>query len=308
MANVKKAAFVAVTGRPSVGKSSLVNLLCGAKVAIVSDVPQTTRNAIRGILTRDEGQLVFLDTPGRHVSDRKLNKKLLDVSDRAMDDAELILYVLDAARPPGEEEEAVASTLKSRQDRIIAAINKTDAPGANLKELLDFLKEALPDLPPSRCFPVSCYKKEGTGPLLDCLFAMAEAGEPLYPEEYYTDQEMSFRIAEIIREKAMRRLREELPHSIYVEIADMELRPDDNSSGGDEDKKRLWVRAFIITERESQKGMIVGKGGEMIKAIGQAARKELNTIFDWKVDLDLRVKTGKDWRHNDRLLRKLIDR
>jgi GTP-binding protein Era len=125
---------------------------------------------------------------------------------------------------------------------------------------------------------------------------MAVEGDALYPEEIYTDQEMNFRIAEIIREKAMSRLREELPHSIYVEVADAELR-----------EERLWVRAFIITERESQKGMVVGKGGEMIKSIGQAARKELNSIFDWKVDLDLRVKTGKDWRHNDRVLKRIIN-
>ena len=136
---------------------------------------------------------------------------------------------------------------------------------------------------------------------------MAGEGEAFYPGEYYTDQDVSFRISEIIREKAMNRLKEELPHSIYVEVADLELK---ESSSSKEDagsgKKRLWVRAFIITERESQKGMIVGKGGEKIKAIGQAARKELNSIFEWKVDLDLRVKTGKDWRHNDRLLKKIM--
>ena len=297
---VKKAAFVAVAGRPSVGKSTLVNLLCGAKVAIVSAVPQTTRNAVRGILTRPEGQLVFVDTPGRHISEKKLNKKLMDVSDRALNDSDMILYVLDASRSPGPEEEAVAARLRDFQDRTVAAINKTDAAGADTEKLLAFLGENLPDLPPSRRFAVSCLKKEGTAPLLDCLFEMAAAGDPLYPNEYYTDQEMSFRISEIIREKAMNRLREELPHSIYVEIADLELR--DNPGGGEQ---RLWVRAFIITERESQKGMIVGKGGEMIKAIGQAARRELNSIFDWKVELDLRVKTGRDWRHNDRVLKKI---
>ena len=295
-----KAAFVVLAGRPSVGKSSLVNLVCGAKVAIVSSVPQTTRNAVRGILTRPEGQLVFVDTPGRHLSEKKLNKKLMDVADRALLDAELILYVLDASRSPGPEEEAVAAKLKELQDRTVAAINKTDAAGADPEKLLEFLKINLPLLPVSRCFTVSCLKNEGAGPLLDCLFEMAPEGDPLYPGEYYTDQELSFRVSEIIREKAMNRLREELPHSIYVEIADLELR-DVPGSGA----KRLWVRAFIITERESQKGMIVGKGGEVIKAIGQAARKELNSILDWKVDLDLRVKTGKDWRHDDRVLKKI---
>jgi GTP-binding protein Era len=303
---MSKAAFVALAGRPSVGKSTLVNLLCGAKVAIVSAVPQTTRNAVRGILTRPEGQLVFVDTPGRHVSEKKFNKKLMDVSDRALDDSELVLYVLDASRPPGPEEEAVAERLNGFQDRTVAAINKCDAVGADPKALIDFLEKSLPDLPPSRRFEISCRKNEGIQPLLTCLFEMADEGEALYPGEYYTDQEVSFRIQEIIREKAMNRLREELPHSIYVEVADLEFR-DTLSTAGNAglEKKRLWVRAFIITERESQKGMIVGKGGEMIKAIGQAARKELNSIFEWKVDLDLRVKTGKDWRHNDRILKKI---
>jgi len=303
---MSKAAFVALVGRPSVGKSTLVNLLCGAKVAIVSAVPQTTRNAVRGILTRPEGQLVFVDTPGRHVSEKKFNKKLMDVSDRALDDSELILYVLDASRSPGPEEEAVAERLGASINRTVAAINKCDAAGADPKGLIGFLEKSLPGLPPSRRFEISCHKKEGIQPLLACLFEMAEEGEALYPGEYYTDQEVSFRIQEIIREKAMLRLREELPHSIYVEVADLEFREDQSSTVDySPKKKRLWVRAFIITERESQKGMIVGKGGEMIKAIGQAARKELNSIFEWKVDLDLRVKTGKDWRHNDRILKKI---
>jgi len=298
---MSKAAFVALIGRPSVGKSTLINLLCGAKVAIVSAVPQTTRNAVRGILTRPEGQLVFVDTPGRHISERKLNKKLMDVSDRALDDSELVLYVLDASRVPGPEEEAVAERLKGFEDRLVAAVNKTDAAAAEPEKILSFLERALPDLPPSRRFEISCLEKKGIEPLLGCLFEMAAEGDVLYPEEYYTDQDVSFRIQEIIREKAISRLKEELPHSIYVEVADLELRDGDPEP----ERKRLWVRAFIITERESQKGMIVGKGGQMIKAIGRASRKELNAIFDWKVDLDLRVKTGKDWRHNDKVLRKI---
>jgi GTP-binding protein Era len=295
-----KSAFVAVVGRPSVGKSTLVNLLCGEKVAIVSAVPQTTRNAVRGIVTRKEGQLVFVDTPGRHVSERKLNKKLMEVSDRAVDDSELVLYVLDASRPPGPEEEAVAARLVSLAGRTIAAINKTDIQGSSVERALDFLAGCLPGLPPSRCFPISCIKKEGTEAVLSCLFDMAAEGLPFYPDGYYTDQEVSFRIAEIIREKAMHRLKQELPHSIYVDVADTELR--DEAAG----KQKLWVRAFVITERESQKGMVVGKGGEMIKAIRQAAQKELNSIFEWKIELDLRVKTGKDWRHNDHILRRII--
>ena len=295
MTGEKRAAFVAVIGRPSVGKSSLVNLLCGARVSITGAVPQTTRNAIRGILTRPEGQLVFIDTPGRHTSERKFNKKLIEVSDRALEDSEIILYVLDASRPPGPEEEAVAARLVPYSGRTIAVVNKTDLPSADYEGSSQFLQERLPAVP--KAFAISCRAREGTEALVAALFEMAPPGESPYPEEYYTDQEIAFRVTEIIRGEAMKRLREELPHSLYVEAADIELL----DSGS-----RLWVRAFIITERESQKGMVIGAGASMIKAIRQAAQKELNRIFDWKVDLDLRVKTGKDWRHNDRVLQRVI--
>ncbi|MDR3129996.1 MAG: GTPase Era [Treponema sp.] len=293
----KKSAFVAVVGRPSVGKSTLVNALCGAKVAIVSPVPQTTRNAVRGIVNRPEGQLVFVDTPGRHISERKLNKRLMELSARALGEAELVLYVLDLSRKPGPEEEAVAERLASCADRMAAALNKMDLPGADAGPALEFLAARFPGLDESRRFPVSALKNEGAEALLTCLFSMAPCGPPCYPGDYYTDQNLDFRIAEIIREKAITRLRQELPHSLYVDVADTELR-DENT--------RLWVRAFIVTERESQKGMVVGKQGSMIKAIRQAAQKELNQIFDWKVELDLRVKTAHDWRHNDVILKRLI--
>ena len=295
----KKSAFVAVVGRPSAGKSTLVNQFCGNKVAIVSTVPQTTRNAIRGILTNEQGQLVFVDTPGRHVSEKKLNKKLVQVSDRALDDCELILYVLDASRAPGPEEAAIAARLLPQCSRVVAAVNKTDLPAADSERTLRFLREQFPELPAERFIKISALNKEGIPSLLSALFEMAPAGDPVYPEDIYTDQEIPFRIAEIIREKAMNRLREELPHSIYVQVEDVELKQKDSG------KEILWVRAFIITERESQKGMIVGKGGAMIKAIRLAPLKDLNRIYEWEVDLDLRVKTGKDWRHDDRVLKKI---
>jgi GTP-binding protein Era len=295
----KKAAFVAVVGRPSAGKSTLVNALCGEKVAIVSPVPQTTRNAIRGIVNREEGQLVFVDTPGQHLSERKFNRKLVDVAGRAQAGSDLVLYVIDATRPPGAEEEAVAARLRGEEGRTVAAVNKTDSKDARREAVEEFLLARLPGLERNRCFPVSALKNEGTEALLECLFSLAGPGEPFYPEEYYTDQDPAFRIAEIIREKAINRLREELPHSLYVDVADAELR---------ENGARLWVRAFIVTERESQKGMIVGKGGRMIKAIREEALADLKRIFDWKIELDLRVKVSRDWRHNDAVLRRLVDR
>jgi GTP-binding protein Era len=314
---IQKAAFVAVVGRPSAGKSTLVNTLCGAKVAIVSPVPQTTRNAIRGIVNREQGQLVFVDTPGRHLSERKFNRHLMDVAGRAQAEADLILYVLDASRETGPEEEAIAERLTGSQGKLVAAINKIDSKSADEKTIREFLTAKLPNLDANRIIPVSALQGDGTEALLSCLFTMAEPGEPFYPPEYYTDQDVSFRIAEIIREKAIARLRQELPHSLYVEVADAELKASnavrgngDNSNAvaTDGGAKKLWVRAFIITERESQKGMIVGKGGAMIKAIRKAALKDLKELFDWKIELDLRVKTARDWRHNDAVLRRLVER
>jgi len=291
-----KCAFTAIIGRPSVGKSTLLNKMCGQKVAIVSSVPQTTRNAIKGIVNREEGQLVFVDTPGRHTSEKKMNKKLMEVSTRALAESDLVLYVLDALRAPGQEEEEITALLAPLSEKTVIAVNKMDAQGADFNRAKEFLALRLPSVGGGRIFAVSAETGSGLDDLLRALFALAPEGQPLYGDEYYTDQETGFRIAEIIREQAINRLRQELPHSLYVDIADMEFKDE-----------KLWVRAFIIVERESQKGMVVGKGGEMIKAIRLASLKELKKIFDWKIDLDLRVKTGKDWRHNDFTLKKIID-
>jgi len=287
--------FAAIVGRPSAGKSTLLNKMCGEKVAIVSSVPQTTRNAIRGIVNRKPGQLIFIDTPGRHSSQKKINKKLMDVSKRALEECDLVLYVLDASRAPGNEEEEIASLLKPLADKTIAAINKMDVSGADFDRAKEFVSLSLNES--VKCFAVCANTGDGVEELLNALFEIAPSGDILYGEDYYTDQDTSFRICEIIREQAINRLRQELPHSLYVDIADME-----------KNESKLWVRAFIIVERESQKGMVVGKGGEMIKTIRLASLKELKKIFDWKIDLDLRVKTGKDWRHNDHTLKRIIDR
>jgi len=292
-----KFGFVAIIGRPSVGKSTLLNRVCGEKVAIVSNVPQTTRNAIRGIVNREQGQLVFVDTPGRHKSEKKINKKLTEVSARVLYDSDLVLYVLDSTRAPGSEEEEIASLLAPLAEKTIAAVNKMDSPGADFKRAEEFISLKIPALASGRILAISANTGEGIEELLSALYEMAPQGDSLYGDEYYTDQETGFRIAEIIRGQAINRLRQELPHSLYVDIADMEMKD-----------SKLWVRAFLVVERESQKGMVVGKGGEMIKAIRLAALKDLKQIFDWKIDLDLRVKTSKDWRHNDRTLRRIIDR
>jgi len=294
-----KSGFITIIGRPSAGKSTLLNKMCREKVAIVSKVPQTTRNAIRGIVNRNQGQIVFIDTPGRHLSEKKMNKKLMDVSSRALQECDLVLYLLDASRAPGTEEEEITSLLIPLAGKTVAAINKMDVQGADFNRTRDFLSQKMAALDDKHIFSISAFTGDGVEELLTFLFSLAPEGQPLYDEEYYTDQDTEFRIAEIIREQAINRLRQELPHSLYVNIEDMEFKENGN---------QLWVRAFIIVERESQKGMVVGKGGEMIKAIRLGALKNLKNIFDWKIDLDLRVKTGKDWRQKDHTLKKIIDR
>ena len=299
-----KAAFIAVIGRPSAGKSTLLNALCGDKVSIVSPVPQTTRNAIRGIVNREQGQLVFIDTPGRHKSEKKINKLFAEISGKALSDSDLILYVMDSSRPPGPEEADIAAFLAPHSGKIIAASNKKDLNASDCKRSGEFLAQNLPGIFPDRCFEISALTGEGLESLLNALFALAPEGEAFYSTEFYTDQEVDFRIAEIIREQAINRLRQELPHALYVEIADSQF------SEAPEGKKQpeLWIRAFLIVERESQKGIAVGKGGAMIKAIRLASLKELKKIFDWKIEIDLRVKTKKDWRSDDNTLRRIIER
>ena len=285
---------MAVVGRPSAGKSTLINQFCGEKVSIVSAVPQTTRNAIRGIVNRERGQLVFVDTPGRYKSEKKGNRKLRDISDQAADDSDLILYVIDATRPAGPEEADLASFVAPHAARAVAAINKTDDPRADAASASAFLAESLPALGQGRCLEVSAKTGDGSEALLSALLDMAEEGEPFYDREYYTDQEVDFRISEIIREQAINRLQQELPHALSVEVADAQF-----SNGGNGEapapgrRKKLWVRAFIAVERESQKGIVVGKGGQMIREIRLAALKELDRVFDWKIELDLRVKAGR---------------
>jgi GTP-binding protein Era len=224
-----------------------------------------------------------------------MNKKLMDASARALADSDLVLYVLDASRAPGAEEDEIASLLAPLSEKTVVAVNKMDAQGADFNRAVEFLSLKFPSLEKERIFAVSANTGQGVDGLLAALFDLAPEGDAQYGDEYYTDQETGFRITEIIREQAINRLRQELPHSLYVDIADMEFKDE-----------KLWVRAFIVVERESQKGMVVGKGGEMIKAIRLASLKNLKQIFDWKIDLDLRVKTGKDWRHNDSTLRKII--
>jgi GTP-binding protein Era len=288
-----KSAFVAIAGRPSTGKSTLLNALCGAKVSIVSPVPQTTRNAVRGIVNRAAGQLVFLDTPGYHLSDKKLNLKLRGVSEEAFADADIVLYLVDATRKPGPEEEAVAAALASASSRLVAAVNKVDSPEADVAVAREFITAQFPN---ATILELSALKGSGLDALLDALYARAVEGPAWYPEEYYTDQEPVFRIAEIIREKVFLHTRDELPHAVYISYED--------SSRGENDS--LIASYDLVVERESQKGMLIGKGGSMIKRIREEAEADLADIFDYAVKLKLSVRVDPDWKKNDKKLERLI--
>jgi len=291
--------MVAIIGRPSAGKSTFLNTACGEKVSIVSPFPQTTRNAIRGIVNGSRGQLVFIDTPGYHESDKKLNILLKAIAHDRLPESDCILYLIDSSREPGSEELTITALLKHASGRVVVGINKTDLPSAQSGMIRLFLEQNLPEVPRERIFEISAEKDTNIDPLLLKLFDIAPVGEALYPEEFYTDQDVDFRIAEIIREKAMNNTREEIPHALYVEVADMEMR---------KNGKEMWVRAFLVVERESQKSMVIGKGAAMIKKIRLEAVRDLNKIFDYRINLDLQVKVNKNWRQKDPVLGRLMKR
>ncbi|MGM0433011.1 MAG: GTPase Era [Spirochaetota bacterium] len=289
-----KSAVVSVIGRPSSGKSTLINFLCGEKVSITASSPQTTRNAIRGILTEPRGQLILIDTPGYHLSEAALNKRLLEVAESSLAESDIILYIIDASRAPGEEELSLLTLLQNSGVPSVVAANKFDLPDISSAAVNTFLEQHAPHV---TTVEISAKTGQNVDSLLAKLFELAPEGEQLYPDEFYTDQDPEFRASEIIREKVVQRVTQELPHAVYVEIADMEIDP----SGS-----KLWIRAVIMVEKTSQVGMVVGKQGSGIREIRKAAQKELKRLFPYEVYLDLRVKTQPKWRRNDILLKKII--
>jgi GTP-binding protein Era len=287
-------AFVGLIGRPSTGKSSLLNLVCGHKVSIVSPSPQTTRNKVRGIFTDERGQLVFIDTPGFHNSDRKFNSYLRDLTLSTLKDVDLILYLIDVSRAPGEEERVLISLVKDLRHKLVIGLNKIDISPNHLAPIKDLVNLEFTDVP---VMELSCRRGAGVTNMVTLLLDRAPAAAPFYPQDHYTDQTPEFRISEIIREKVILNTRQEVPHAVYIEIADMEMR---------EEKNLLWVRGFICVERDSQKGILVGKQGNVIKKITKEALEDLNSLFPYRIYLDLRVKVHPRWKGDDRLLKKLL--
>ena len=292
-----KTAVVAIIGRPSAGKSTFLNTACQEDVSIVSPIPQTTRNAIKGIVNTSFGQLIFVDTPGYHVSEKKLNLKLKAVTEEQLEGVDCVLYIIDSTRPIGEEELHAAELIKEYETKTVVAINKTDSPMSKPLPVRGFIAEQLPNIPAERIFEMSAQKDIGINEVLKGLYDISPVGDPMYDEETYTDQDLTFRVCEIIRGEAINRLADEIPHAVYVQVADIEHR---------NEGKKLWIRAFLCVERESQKGIVIGKGASKIKEIRMAAIKKLSEIYIQKIDLDLQVKVDKNWRQKDNTLNKLI--
>ncbi len=291
-----KCASIAIIGRPSSGKSTLLNTICESKVSITSPTPHTTRNAIRGIYTDSRGQLIFTDTPGFHISEKKFNRKMQDIAVASLEETDAVLYMVDATRKPGSEEDAITYMLSGLSVPVVCCINKKDIlSDSQIEDAEQYLKKSMP----GRTILVASAKMdEGVDEILIELCKHAPEGHLLYDEDTWTDQNLEFRVSEIIREKAMNSVTEEIPYAIMVDVADLEYSAEEG---------KVWIRAFITVERESQKGIMVGKGGENIKKIRVASFKEIKKIFPGsKLELDLRVRVNPKWKSNDMILSKVF--
>jgi GTP-binding protein Era len=289
---VTSAGFVSVVGRPNVGKSTLVNALVGEKVAITSPRPQTTRNTIRGVATNGDVQLVLVDTPGLHKPRTALGERLNMLVAGSIAEADAVLFVLDAGQPIGPGDRLIAGRLIEAGAPVVVAVNKVDR--ASSDEILAQLATA-GEWDFAAYVPLSALEGDGIDAVRDELEARMPEGPFFFPPDMYTDQPDRLLAAELVREKYLARLREELPHSLAVVVDDIE-----EQEGG-----ALFVAASVYVERRSQKGMVIGKGGELIKRVGTEARSELESIFGVKVFLDLRVKVETDWQRRESTLDRL---
>jgi GTP-binding protein Era len=286
-----KSGFVALVGRPNAGKSTLLNRLVGEKLAIVSDKPQTTRNRITGVRTYPAGQIVFVDTPGVHRPLHRLNVRMVDAALDTLRDVDVVTVVVDATEPPGGGDRYLMDIVRRIGKPRILALNKVDA--LQKERLLPLIERYDREVGFTAIVPVSALTGENIDRLEDVLLTHVPAGEPLYPEDHLTDQPERFFVAELVREQVLRQTRAELPFASAV-IVDRFEEPDPSGL--------LRLYCTILVERQSQKPIVVGRGGAMIKAIGTAARAELERFFGARVFLDLRVKVRADWREDERAL------
>lgn len=288
--NKKKAGFVALIGRPNVGKSTLMNALIGMKIAITSAKPQTTRNRIQTVYTDERGQIVFLDTPGIHKARTKLGNYMTTVAEHTLKDADVVLWLVEPTTYIGAGEKHITECIKNTKTPVILVINKIDT--VKREELLAVIDTYRKEFDFAEILLVSALKEDGLEELTDVLYSYLPEGIPFYDEDTVTDQPERQIVAELIREKALRSLDEEIPHGIAVTIESMKYK-----------KKLCEIQATIICERDSHKGIIIGKQGAMLKKIGSQARKDIEELLDCQVNLQLWVKVKKDWRDSDFLLK-----
>jgi len=289
-----KSGFVSIVGRPNVGKSTLINTIIGEKIAIVSDKPQTTRTRIQGIHTCDEGQIIFVDTPGMHKPKHLLGEYMMEVSTRSLEEVDAIYYMTDVTRPFGPGEQYILNQLAHVTVPVFLIVNKIDL--ADEKEIKRFVEPFFSQMHFAEYIPISAAKGTNLELLMDRTFAALPEGPLYYPEEEFTDQTVSFLVSEIIREKALALTRDEVPHSLAVEVEEFKQQ---------EGKSKVYIRASINTERDSQKGIIIGKNGSMLKKIGEQARLDIEKMLDSAVYLDLWVKVKKNWRDDEKNLNQL---
>lgn len=288
-----KSGFVAIVGRTNVGKSTLLNRLVGRKVAIMSDKPQTTRNKILCVLTRDDAQIIFLDTPGFHKPKHRLGEHLVQVALKTLKEVDAVLFLVEADQPPGPGDSFIIKQFADLKTPVLLVINKIDL--VKRDELLPLIEQYSKLYDFSEIIPVSALTGENLPRLLDVVTGYLPAGPKYYPEEMVTDRPESFIMAELIREKILHLTSQEVPHSVAVVIEELEERPNNV----------VAVRAVIYTERESQKGILIGKGGQMLKKIGQLAREEMENLLGSRVYLELWVKVRPDWRNKEAQLKHL---
>ena len=285
-----KAGFATLIGRQNVGKSTLMNHLIGQKIAITSNKPQTTRNRIQTVYTSEEGQIVFLDTPGIHKAKNKLGDYMVGVAQRTLSEVDVILWLVEPTNYIGAGEQYIIEQLKKTKTPKILVINKVDT--VKKSEILGFIDTYRKQLDFEEIVPVSALKGTNTDTLLSCIFKYLPYGEAFYDEDTVTDQPMRQIVSELIREKALRLLSDEIPHGIAVSIDSMKYR-----------ENIVDIDATIVCERDSHKGIIIGKGGSMLKKIGMQARPDIEDLVEMQVNLQLWVKVKKDWRDSDFLLK-----
>ncbi|MDE5804494.1 MAG: GTPase Era [Lachnospiraceae bacterium] len=285
-----KSGFATLIGRPNVGKSTLMNCLIGQKIAITSNKPQTTRNRIQTVYTSEEGQIVFLDTPGIHKAKNKLGTYMVNVAEKTLSEVDVILWLVEPSNFIGAGERHIIEQLQKTKTPVILVVNKIDT--VKKEQLFSYIDTYRQQYDFAEVVPVSALKADNTDELIKCIMKYLPYGPAFYDEDTVTDQPTRQIVAELIREKALRLLSEEIPHGVAVSIESLKYR-----------KKLVDIEATIICERDSHKGIIIGKNGAMLKKIGSLARPEIEDLLERQANLQLWVKVKKDWRDSDFLLK-----